>query len=55
MKLSELEVGVEYAIYNSFTYTKRNAIDVSNIQKHNVYKGKLVTKDKYYWKYTRPS
>lgn len=55
MKLSELEVGVEYAILNSFTYTKRNAVDVSNIQKHNVYKAKLVSKDKYYWKDTRPS
>jgi hypothetical protein len=55
MKLSELEVGVEYAIYNSFTYTKRHAVDISNLQKHNVYKAKLVSKDKYYWKDTRPS
>jgi hypothetical protein len=55
MKLSELEAGVEYAILNSFTYTKRNAVDISNLQKHNVYKAKLVSKDKYYWKDTRPS
>jgi hypothetical protein len=55
MKLSELEVGVEYAINNSFTYTKRNAIDVNNVQKHHVYKAKLVSKDKYYWRDTRPS
>jgi hypothetical protein len=55
MKLSELEVGVEYAIYNSFTYTKRNSIDINNVQKHNVWKAKLVSTDKYYWKDTRPS
>jgi hypothetical protein len=55
MKLSELEVGVEYAINNSFTYTKRNAVDVNNVHKHNVYKAKLVSKDKYYWRDTRPS
>jgi len=55
MKLSELEVGVEYAILNSFTYTKRNAVDVNHVQKHNIYKAKLVSKDKYYWKDTRPS
>ena len=55
MKLSELEVGVEYAIYNSFTYTKRNSIDINNVQKHNVWKAKLVSTDKYYWKDSRPS
>lgn len=55
MKLSELEVGVEYAIYNSFTFTKRNPADISNVQKHNIYKAKLVSTDKYYWKDTRPS
>ncbi len=55
MKLSELEVGVEYAIYNSFTYTKRNSVDINNLQNHNVYKATLVSKDKYYWKDTRPS
>ena len=46
MKLSELEAGVEYAIYNSFTYTKRNAVDINNVSKHNIYKAKLVSKDK---------
>lgn len=55
MKLSELEAGVEYAIYNSFTFTKRNAVDINNVQKHNIYKAKLVSKDKYYWKDIRPS
>jgi hypothetical protein len=55
MKLSELEVGVEYAIHNSFTFTKRNAIDVNNVAKHHVYKATLVSKDKYYWKDIRPS
>ena len=55
MKLSELEAGVEYAIYNSFTYTKRNAVDINNVSKHNIYKAKLVSKDKYYWKDIRPS
>jgi len=55
MKLSELEVGVEYAILNSFTYTKRNAVDLNHVQKHNIYKAKLVSKNKYYWKDTRPS
>jgi hypothetical protein len=55
MKLSELEAGVEYAILNSFTYTKRNAVDLNHVQKHNIYKAKLVSKDKYYWKDTRPS
>jgi len=37
MKLSELEVGVEYAILNSFTYTKRNAVDLNSVQKHNIF------------------
>jgi len=55
MKLSELEAGVEYAIANSFGYTKRNAVDINNVAKHNVYKATLVSKDKYYWKDTRPS
>jgi hypothetical protein len=55
MKLSELEVGVEYAIHNSFRFTKRSGVDVNNVQKHDVWKAKLVSKDKYYWKDTRPS
>jgi hypothetical protein len=55
MKLSELEVGVEYAIFNSFTFTKRYPADVNNLQKHQVWKAKLVSTDKYYWKDLRPS
>jgi hypothetical protein len=55
MKLSELEAGVEYAIFNSFTYTKRNNTDINNLQRHQVWKAKLVSTDKYYWKDSRPS
>ena len=55
MKHSELEVGVEYVIYNSFTYTKRYQSDINNVSKHNVYKAKLVSKDKYFWNDLRPS
>lgn len=55
MKLSELEIGSEYAVYNSFSFTKRNGFDVTLVQKHSVYKAKLVSKEKYYWKDTRPS
>lgn len=55
MKHSELEVGVDYAIINQFHYTKRNPIDINNLQRHGVWKAKLVSKDKYYWNDIRPS
>ena len=55
MKLSELEVGVEYALLNQFTYTKRYVVDLNTLRDHSVWKATLVSKDKYYWKDTRPS
>lgn len=55
MKLSELEVNKDYIIYNQFLFTKRHSVDIVNLSKHAVYKGKLVSKDKYLWNGLRPN
>lgn len=47
MKLSELEVGKEYAVVPSWTYNNKSARDVAKVGKDDVIKSTLMSKDKY--------
>jgi hypothetical protein len=47
MKLSELNVGTDYAVIPSWTYTSRGARDVATVRENDVVKATLVSKDKY--------
>lgn len=47
MKLSELNVGTEYAVIPSWTYTNRNARDIDTVRENDVVKATLISTDKY--------
>lgn len=47
MKLSELEVGKEYAVVPSWTYNSRSARDINNVRENDVMKAELISKEKY--------
>lgn len=47
MKLSELQIGTEYAVIPSWTYTSRNARDINTVRENDVVKATLLSKDKY--------
>lgn len=47
MKLSELNVGTEYAVVPSWTYSSRGARDVNSVRENDVVKATLISKDKY--------
>lgn len=47
MKLSELVIGTDYAIVPSWTYSNRQARDVSTVRENDVVKATLLSLDKY--------
>lgn len=47
MKLSELQIGTDYAVVPSWTYSSRGARDVNNVRENDVVRATLVSKDKY--------
>lgn len=47
MKLSELQIGKEYAVVPSWTYNNRSARDVNSVRENDVVKATLMSKDKY--------
>lgn len=47
MKLSELQIGTEYAVVPSWTYSSRSARDVDSVRENDVVKAVLVEKTKY--------
>ena len=47
MKLSELQVGTEYAVIPSWTYNSKSARDVNSVRENDVVKATLMSKDKY--------
>ena len=47
MKLSELQIGTEYAVVPSWTYSSRNARSVDNVRENDVVKAVLISTDKY--------
>lgn len=47
MKLSELTIGTDYAIVPSWTYSNRQARDVSTVRENDVVKATLLSLEKY--------
>lgn len=47
MKLSEIQVGTEYAVVPSWTYAGRGARDIDKVRENDVVKALLVDKTKY--------
>lgn len=47
MKLSELEIGKEYAVVPSWTYSSRGARDINTVRERDVVKATVISKDKY--------
>lgn len=47
MKLSELNVGTEYAVVPHWTYSSKGARDVATVRENDVVKATLVSTDKY--------
>ena len=47
MKLSELEIGKEYAVIPSWTYNSRSARDINLVAENDVLKATLISKRKY--------
>jgi hypothetical protein len=47
MKHSELNVGVEYAVIPSWTYSSKSAMDIDKVRENDVVKAVLLSADKY--------